>query len=164
MKSKGEALATILKSFKDCCFFLHNTKEYSVAERILNEGFVFESRLSRSTDRINPEDPVEVTYFMFLRKDYGLYTIIISFPRIIYEMYTEISRNNDVRLEEVLSDSNPYVGDNDELIYTLSPKHILGYFNINTSEFHQNRRWDPLYSSNNFIPTVKSSNQNIKRP
>ena len=147
MKNKGEILASILKNFKDCYFFLHNTKEFNVVENIMNEGFVFESQLPHSTDRINPNEPIEVTYFLFQRKDYGLYTIIIAIPKSIYEIYSGISNKNDIGIEEVLTITEPYYGDNDELIYTVSPKHILGYFNIKTSEFYQNRNWDPFFNN-----------------
>jgi hypothetical protein len=147
MKNKGEILATILKSFKDCYFFLHNTKEFNVVETIMNEGFIFESQLPHSSDRVNPNEPIEVTYFLFQRKDYGAYTIIIAIPKVIYETYSEISNKNDVGIEEVLTITEPYFGDNDELIYTVSPKHILGYFNIKTTEFYQNRNWDPFFNN-----------------
>jgi hypothetical protein len=147
MKNKGEILAAILINFKDCYFFLHNTKEFSVVEKIMNEGFVFESQLPHSTDRVNPLDTVEITYFLFQRKEYGTYTVIIAIPRIIYEIYSGVSNNNDVGIEEILSITEPYSSDNDELIYTLSPKHILGYFNSRTSEFYQNRNWDPLFNN-----------------
>jgi len=148
MKNKGEILASILKNFKDCYFFLHNTKEFNIVENIMNEGFVFESQLPHSTDRVNPNEPIEITYFLFQRKDYGFYTIIIAIPKTIYEIYSAASNKNDVGIEEILTITEPYYGDNDELIYTVSPKHILGYFNIKTSEFYQNRNWDPFF--NNF--------------
>jgi hypothetical protein len=148
MKNKGEILASILKNFKDCYFFLHNTKEFHIVENIMNEGFVFESQLPHSTDRVNPNEPIEITYFLFQRKDYGFYTIIIAIPKTIYEIYSAASNKNDVGIEEILTITEPYYGDNDELIYTVSPKHILGYFNIKTSEFYQNRNWDPFF--NNF--------------
>jgi hypothetical protein len=147
MKNKGEILASILKNFKDCCFFLHNTKELTVVEKIMNEGFIFESQMTQSTDRVNPKEPIEVTYFLIQRKDYGSYTIIIAIPKVIYEIYTGVSNEKEVGIEEVLTISDPYYGDNDELIYTLSPKHILGYFNIKTSEFYQNRNWDPFFNN-----------------
>jgi hypothetical protein len=147
MKNKGEILASILKNFKDCYFFLHNTKEFNVVENIMNEGFVFESQLPHSTDRVNPNEPIEVTYFLFQRKDYGSYTIIIAIPKPVYEIYTGVSNNNDIGIEEVMTITEPYFGDNDELIYTVSPKHILGYFNIKTSEFYQNRNWDPFFNN-----------------
>jgi hypothetical protein len=147
MKNKGEILASILKNFKDCCFFLHNTKEFDIVENIMNEGFIFESQLAHSTDRVNPNEHIEVTYFLFQRKDYGSFTIIIAIPKVIYEIYTGVSNKKDVGIEEVLTICDPYYGDNDELIYTLSPKHILGYFNLKTSEFYQNRNWDPFFNN-----------------
>jgi hypothetical protein len=148
MKNKGEILATILKTFKDCNFFLHNTKEFDIVEKIMNEGFIFESQLPHSTDRVNPNETIEVTYFFFQRKDYGIYTIIIAIPKATYELYTDVSSSNDVGIEDVLTITKPYWGDNDELIYTLSPKHVLGYFNIKTSEFYRNRNWDPFFNNN----------------
>jgi hypothetical protein len=148
MKNKGEILAEILRNFSDCSFFLHNTKEFDVVEKIMNEGFIFESQLSHSTDHVNPAESVEVSYFLFQRKDYGLFTIIVAMPKETYDYYTSVSNKNGIVVEEVLSITEPYYGDNDELIFTLSPKHVLGYFNIKTSEFYQNRNWDPFYVKN----------------
>jgi hypothetical protein len=150
MKNKGEILADILMNFKDCYFFVHNTKEFNVVESIMNEGFVFESQLPHSTDRVNPNEAIEVTYFLFQRKDYGNYTIIIAIPKATYEMYISVSNDNDVGMEEVMSITEPYYSDNDELVYTVSPKHILGYFNIRTTEFYQNRNWDPFFNNCQF--------------
>ena len=147
MKHKGEILAEILADYGNCYFFLHNTKEKSIAEKILNEGFVFENQLPHSTDRINPAEPIEVTYFLFQRKDYGAYTIIIAITRAIYDRYTKISNLNDIGIEEVITITRPYYGDNDELIYTVSPMHVLGYFNNKTAEFTVNSRWDPEHDS-----------------
>lgn len=145
MKNKGEILANILKNFKDCYFFLHNTKEVQIAEKILNEGFIFESQLPRSSDRINPNEPIEITYFFFQRKDYGFYSVIIAIPKTTYKIYTKFSNKSDIGIEEVLTITEPYIGENEELIYTLSPKHILGYFNIKTGEFIKNTNWDPSF-------------------
>jgi hypothetical protein len=147
MKNKGEILASVLRNFKDCNFFLHNTRDFSVVEGIMNDGFIFENQLAHSTDRVNPNEAIEITYFLFQRKDYGIYTIIIAIPRTTYEIYSEFSNRYDAGLEEVITITDPYYGDNDELIYTLSPKHILGYFNIKTMEFYQNRNWDPFFNN-----------------
>jgi hypothetical protein len=150
MKNKGEVLATILRNFRDCNFFLHNTKEFNVVENIMNEGLIFENQLLSSSDRVNPNEPVEVSYFLLQRKDYGTYTIIIAIPKNIFEKYSVVSNNNDVGIEEVLTITDPYLGDNDEMIYTLSPKHVLGYFNTKTDEFYQNRNWDPFFNNCDF--------------
>lgn len=129
----------------------------------MNEGFIFESQLPHSTDRVNPNEPIEVTYFLFQRKDYGLYTIIIAIPKVIYEIYSAVSNNNDTGMEEVLTITDPYFGENDELIYTVSPKHILGYFNIKTSEFNQNRNWDPFFNNCQFRSTGKKHEKSGKK-
>ncbi len=160
MKNKGEILATILKNFKDCYFFVHNTREPDIVENIMNEGFIYESQLPHSTDRINPNEPIEITYFLFQRKDYGTYTVIIAIPKTIYEIYSGVSTKNDIGIEEVMTVTDPFIGDNDELIYTVSPKHILGYFNNKTGEFCQNRNWDPFY--NNCL--IRSPEKNNTQP
>jgi hypothetical protein len=156
MKNKGEILASVLSNFKDCYFFLHNTRDFDTVESIMNEGFIFEDQLPHSSDRVNPAETIEITYFLFQRKDYGNYTIIIAIPKNIYDLYSDVSNRNDAVLEEVMTITDPYYGDNDELIYTLSPKHILGYFNIKTAEFYQNRNWDPFYNNCYYrIPSKK---------
>ena len=156
MKNKGDILAEILNNFKECYFFLHNTKDFNVVESIMNEGFVFESQLPNSTDRVNPNEPIEVTYFLFQRKDYGNYTMIIAIPKSTYEIYSRTSNEHDVGIEEVMTITNPYFSDNDELVFTVSPKHILGYFNIKTCEFYQNRNWDPFFNNCQFRSPSKS--------
>ncbi len=147
MKNKGEILAAILNEYGNCYFFLHNTKEKTVAEKIMTEGFIFENQLPHSSDRVNPNEPIEVTYFLFQRKDYGSYTMIIAIPKKTYDRYTCLSNELDTGIEEVLTITQPYYSDNDELIYTISPKHILGYFNNKTGEFVKNIVWDPCHDT-----------------
>jgi hypothetical protein len=155
MKNKGEILASILREFNECYIFLHNTREFGVVEKIMNEGFIFENQLPHSTDRVNPNEPIEVTYFLFQRKDYGVFTMVLGFPKEIYEKYSEVSNNLDTGIEEVMTITDPYFGDNDELMYTISPKHILGYFSIRTSEFFRNKNWDPSYDNTLFRKPTK---------
>jgi hypothetical protein len=152
MKAKGDFLAVILNDYKDCYVFLHNTREEEVAVKILNEGFIFENQLPHSTDRVNPGEPIEITYFLFQRKDYGTHTIIIAIPKVIYEFYLEYSLVFEIGIEEVLSISKPYVSDNDEMVYTISPKHIPGYFNTKTGDLIRNKNYDPSYNTWLSIP------------
>jgi hypothetical protein len=142
MKNKGEILAALLDKYENCYFFLHNTKEKAIAEKIMQEGFIFENQLPHSTDRVNPAEPIEVTYFLFQRKDYGAFTMIIAISKKIYERYSSLSNIYDLGIEEIMTISRPVYGDNDELMYTVSPRHILGYFNNRTSEFYINPLWD----------------------
>jgi hypothetical protein len=147
MKNKGEILAALMNKYENCYFFLHNTKEKSIAERIMQVGFIFENQLPHSSDRVNPAEPIEVTYFLFQRKDYGSFTMIIAISKKIYERYTYLSNLYDLGIEEIMTISKPVYGDNDELLYTISPHHILGYFNNKTSEFFRNPLWDEDHDS-----------------
>jgi hypothetical protein len=113
----------------------------------MRDGFVFECQLLHSSDKVNPGEPIEVTYFLIQRKEYGIYTIIIAIPKAVYKTYIKFSQKKNSGIEEVLSTTEPYYGENDELIYTISPKHILGYFNIKTAEFYQNKNWDPNFNN-----------------
>lgn len=152
MKNKGEILAEILREYNFCYFFLHNTKDIHIAEKILREGFRYESQLPHSTDRVNPNEPIEITYFLFQRKDYGIYTIVIAIPKEIYERYTRLSNILDLAVEEIMSLEKPYYGDNEELVYTIAPQHIIGYFNNKTAEFVKNDLWDHSFD----ISQIKS--------
>ena len=163
MKDKGEILASKLKNFGNCYFFLHNTKEFSIVEKIINEGFIFEDQLLHSTDRVNVAEPVEIAYFMLLRKDYGPYTIVIAIPKATFEHYSAISGKKGISLEEVITITEPYNGDNDELIYTLSPKHVPGHFNTRTGEFSENSNWDPDFNNCKSKPSRNISSKNFRK-
>jgi hypothetical protein len=155
MKSKGDILASVLTNFRNCYFFLHNTREPVVVENIMNSGFIFENQLVHSTDRVNPNEPIEITYFLFQRKDYGPFTIVIAIPKITYENYSAVSVKERITIEEVMTISDPSYSDNDELMFTVSPKHVLGYFNNKTVEFFQNGNWDPFYTNSRPISQKK---------
>jgi hypothetical protein len=147
MKSKGEILSAILNVYRNCYFFLHNTREQEIVDKILGEGFIFENQLAHSTDRVNPSEPIEITYFLLQRKDYGPFTIIIGIPKLTYDNYSALAAAEGTPIEEILTIRDVSVSENDELTYTLSPKHIIGYFNNKTGEFYQNRQWDPHFSN-----------------
>jgi hypothetical protein len=147
MENKGEILASILNNFQNCIFFLHNTRELSTVETIMNDGFIFENQLVHSTDRVNPGQPIEITYSLFRRKVYGPFTIVVAIPKLTYEHYSSASVRNEVTIEDIITISEPFYSDNDELMFTVSPKHIGGYFNNETSEFFRNRNWDPSFNN-----------------
>jgi hypothetical protein len=157
MKTKGDLLAIFLSTHKDCSIFLHNTKEKETADKILAEGFIFENQLPHSTDRVNPGEPIEVTYFLFQRKDYGSFTIIIAIPKIIYDRYLEYSILYEIGIEEVLTITKPCLSDNDEMVYKISPKHILGYFNTHTGELYKNQLYDKSFDSWSNMPEKAKS-------
>lgn len=145
MKQKGEFLQSVLKKYIDCIVFLHNTHEAATADKILSEGFIFENQLSHTSDRVNPSELIELSYFLFLRKDYGPYTIIIAIPKNIYELYTRYSNRFETTIEDLMTKTIPWMGENDEYLYMLAPEHIAGYFNNDTLEFTENQLYKSEY-------------------
>jgi hypothetical protein len=141
MKNKGEMLAFYLKNYAECIVFLHTTRKQETAELILREGFIYESQLSRSTDRVSPLEPVEIIYFLFHRKEYGSFTVVIAIPKRTYKEFTGKAMDLNVGIEEVFAAEKPFLNENDEYTYRLNPIYIAGYFNINSGEFVHN----PLY-------------------
>ncbi len=150
MKSQGEKLALYLNEYSDCIVLLHTTRDKNIAETIIREGFVYESQLSHSTDRVSPNEPVEIVYFLFQRKEYGTFTIVIAIPRATYEYYTHQAMDRDICLEEIMALGKPFVNDNDEITYRLNPKHIAGYFNMITGEFTHNPVFDRGFRSERY--------------
>ncbi len=147
MKQKTDILISILRRFENCVVFLHNTREREIADKILAEGFLFENQLSHTSDRVNPGEPIEIAYFLFQRKDYGPYTVVIAIPRSVYTIYTRYSNQLGKSIEDLMSREKPHISDNDELVYRLPPEHIAGHYNNDTLEFTGNPGYDPGYIS-----------------
>jgi hypothetical protein len=145
IRSKSEKLASVLNKIDGCYFFLHNTGDYETARKILKDGFMFENQLSHSTDLINPSDPVELTYFFLQRKEYGQFTIIIAFSKKSFKEYTVIAQEKNTIIEEIMSICEPILSENEEYVYKLSNKHILGFYDIINEEFTRNQSWEPAF-------------------
>jgi hypothetical protein len=143
MKNPGEKLTVILRNYTNCVVFLHTTREKMTANKILREGFQFASQLSNSTDRVSPQESVEIVYFLFQRKEYGIFTIVIAIPKTVYEYYTREAMKKNSTLEDVLSIVKPVTDDNDEYIYKLDPRFIAGYYDSSAGEFVSNACYDP---------------------
>jgi hypothetical protein len=152
MNNNGEILADLLEDYKECFLFLHNTKTRNVAEIILREGFIFENQLAHSTDLLNPPGVVEVTYFLLQRKEYGPFTVVMAVNRGTLGELISAAEKKGKTLEEMISETNPYFGDNEELVYRLPNQYILGYFDNTTSRFNKNPGWKPEYLNPDKIP------------
>jgi hypothetical protein len=147
MKQKSEILHSFIQKYLNCIVLLHNTRDAEIAEKIAREGFIFENQLAHSTDRINPNEVIETTYFLYQRKEYGSFTIIIAIPKKTYNLYIRYSNQMDIPVEELLTLKKPAMGENDELIYVVPPEHIAGYFDNIKEEFIENPVYDPSYIS-----------------
>lgn len=158
MRASGEKLAKILACDNECVIFLHNTRTEAIAKKIVEEGFTFQNQLYYSTDRINPKDSVEISYFLVERKDYGDFTIIIEISRSLFKKVCAIAEESDHHFEDILSISEPIYGDDDEYIYTLSPHYIRGYYNNKTGDLVTNPLFNPDYLSPIYLENLNRIN------
>lgn len=145
MKQKAEIFQSALLKYSDCEIFLHNTREHDIVKKILSAGFIFENQLPHTSDRINPSELIEIAYFLFHRKEYGPFTIVMAIPKHIYSLYTRYSNKLNIPVEELMSKVEPWLSDNDEYAYILPPEHIAGYFSNDSMEFVENALYNPDY-------------------
>jgi hypothetical protein len=118
---------------------------------IMTEGFRFEEQLTYSTDRVNPRDPVEISYFLVERKEYGSYTMIIEINKDIFKKFNYLADSADLHFEDLISIETPVLSDNDEFVYKLSPRYIKGFFNNKTGNLILNPDFNPSYESPVYI-------------
>ena len=161
MKAAGDKLASLLSGDQDNFIFLHNTKNRESAESIMRNGFNFESQLAYSTDRVNPRDTVEISYFLVERKDYGHHTIIIEINKALFLRYTRLAESTNLHFEDILTVTIPVISENDEYIYTLSHHYIKGIYNIKTGEMTHNADFDPMFESPMYLQNFNRLKQDF---
>jgi len=110
--------------------YLHTTKKEETCYKIMELGYQYDE-FYKTTDEIN--DVISLDYKMSLRDAYGDYTIIIQ---------VSININPEYNL---LTIKEPFMGgeDGDQLVYTLPPHFIKGYFNRKTGEIVKNPNFNP---------------------
>ncbi|MCD4768590.1 MAG: hypothetical protein K8R35_00280 [Bacteroidales bacterium] len=151
MSQSGDKLVDVLSGIHNCILFLHNTNNIETAKMIMEQGFRYESQMTYSTDRVSPNDPVEINYFLVERKEYGDYTIIIQIERSLFRQYHLLAETAELHFEEIFNVSVPVLGDNDEYIYTLSPRYIKGIFNKKTGAMIDNPDFNPSYDAPEYL-------------
>jgi hypothetical protein len=151
MSKPGDTLSQLLSKDNSCIVLLHNTETIARAKNIMICGFKFESQLTYSTDRINPQDTVEINYFLVERKEYGDFTIIIEIDKKIFKQYSRLAESSDLNIEEIMSVDEPLLSENDEYIYTLSHYYIKYIFNNKTGEVQKNTVFDPSFESPEYL-------------
>lgn len=130
--------------------YLHNTETKDTADKIIKEGFDFESHLDHTTDIVTGHDPIEVKYFIIKRKRYGLYTIVIEIGKSIVDYYSRKLINTEYHFSEVLTCYEPAISDNDEPLYRLPLNYIKGYFDHHLQQIIENKHFDPFFFSHQF--------------
>lgn len=147
MSKAGEKLTGLVNRNNTCIVLLHNTDKLHKAKSILRNGFKFESQLTYSTDRINPNDIVEINYFLVERKEYGDFTIVMEIDKEIMRRYSALAESANLNFEDIFTIEEPYLSDNDEMVYTLSHYYIKCILNNKTGEVCENPVFDPGFDS-----------------
>lgn len=148
-----EQLQRVINCKSEVVTFLHNTKTRQIAEKILQEGFEFQSHLDYTSDVVSAKDPVTIKYFTLVRQAYGDYTVIIQIDKNLIEEYSNILEDLPHHFSEILTVKPPYIGNEDDLIYCLAPHFVKGYVNAQTAEFFSNSLFNaglkiPIFEKN----------------
>lgn len=133
--------------------FLHYTKDKSVADNIINEGFKFVDSFHKTAEGLY-KDKITFVYKHNLRKQYGKFVIVIAINNDLYNYYNEeLKKHNraNLYLEHILSeyvntDSNEYA----EKMYLLPFQFIKGYVDNESGEIVNNPNFNPSYKSEMF--------------
>jgi len=149
-------LENVIECKNDVVTFLHNTKSKVVAEKIIVEGFEFQSHIDYTTDVVSAKDPITIKYFTIVRQAYGKYTVVMQIGKDLIEDYSSRLHDLPHHFSEVLSIKEPYMGSEEELIYNLAPQFIKGYIDSESAEFYAN----PIFNPHIRLPLFE---QNLKK-
>ncbi len=153
-----DALIHAIESDDEVITFLHNTQTRDTAEKIVREGFEFQSHLDYTTDVVSARDIVTIKYFTIVRQSYGKFTIIIQILKQLIEEYAEELDNIAHHFSEVLSINEPYKGSEDDMIYCLAPHFIKGFVDAESGKFYAN----PSFNSSLKIPIFEKNLKKIR--
>jgi len=152
-----EILNYFFEEEKSQFIFLHYTMEESVAKKILQEGFQFRYSFYKTADKIR-KDELDLIYRHNRNKHYGKFVIVISISKKIYQQY-EVACNQSKEpnrpVEQLLTESIPFLDENQDKVFTLSKKFIKGYINYVTGTIMNNPDFYPDYDSEIFKRNLK---------
>ena len=150
----------ILEEKDDCLIFLHYTNKKNTASKILETGFKFSYSFDKTTKKVKP-DSVDLNYNHYVFKQFGENVIIICISNKIYKKYLDLlknSKNQDLVVEEILSEQPVGLNDDSEKVYTLHNKFIKGYINYKENEIVKNKEFNPFYDSKKFEENISIEN------
>ncbi len=132
--------------------YTHRTRTEELARNILQEGFEFSDSFQKTTDAV-VADPVHIQYWHKLRECYGVFTIVISIDRQLFESYlSELKKipKHQTDVVQTITEKEPHLNENNEPVYTLPRQFIKGYFNSKTGKIVYNPDYNPSYDSPKF--------------
>jgi len=151
-------LAFLLGNEKNSKIYIHYTRERTVAESIVKNGFIFVDSFYKTALPVN-QDRLDLLMKHNSRKSFGDYLMVICIGSSIAQRYmAEIDRSRvkNISLENVLTEDPPEKNDNGDWTYVLPNKYVKGYINHQTGEIISNPAFDPEYESPNFMKNLQS--------
>lgn len=146
----------IFNNGSDFKTYIHYTKEEKDAGNILQSGFRFTESFYKTALPVS-KDKLDLTIKHNSRKYFGDYFIIICISNDIvnfYSMELEKAGIKNYFFENVLTENLPFMNDNSEIVYQLTPRFIKGYVNYRTGEIFKNPQFDPWYNSPEFLKNI----------
>jgi len=145
----------VVSSSNEVATFLHNTSSIEVADKIINEGFNFQSHIDYSTDYLNAIDIVLLKYLASMREAYGPYTIIIQIDKVLIAHYSNLLEHTHYHFSEIISIKDPEFNNDGEPIYCLAPQYIKGFVCRHDASLVLNPNFNPSYVSPQFEMNLK---------
>jgi hypothetical protein len=126
--------------------YIHYTKEESVAQRILVEGFRFIDTFYKTAEPVT-NDKLDLIYKHYLHKYFGKFVILIGISKEVYNKYLKmISLSKKlINVEQIISKKSPNLDENQDEVYFLPPQFVKGYINSETGEIIDNLGFDPYF-------------------
>jgi hypothetical protein len=153
-----EILALLIPDNEEIINYTHRTDNEDVAKNIVTNGLKFTESFYKTTD-IVINNPVNLNYVSLLRKAYGKYVIVISFAKEVIKHYESILfkklQSNIVEVQQILTETEPGLNEDNEEVFTLSRYFIKGYFNEETENVIYNPDFDPYFKSAVFITNIE---------
>lgn len=135
--------------------YLHNTSEREVAETIMREGFQYRGYLENTSDFISGVDLIQLKYFRQIRGIYGNFTVVLQIAKKLADIYTEKLKDSPFHFTEVLIKEEPFENNDCEMVYTLPPQYVKGYFIQDTGEVVKNPVFDPYFDPPGYDQNVE---------
>ncbi len=152
-----DILTLLIPDNENVINYTHRTVNEEIARKIIKYGLKFTESFYKTTD-IVIDNPVNLNYWKILRKAYGKYVIVISFTKRIIKHYESVlsssTESNIIEVQQVLTDTEPELNEDNEEVYTLSRQFIKGYFNEETEIVVYNPDFNPDYESAVFMTNI----------
>ncbi len=146
----------IFEKEEDTIVFAHYTHKKKIAENILKIGLEYTYAFDKTATKIK-NNPVELSYNHYVRKQFGENIIIICISKKLYEHYLDrINKSGStiLRVEEILTEKAKFLNEESEEVYTLHHKFIKGYVNYKNNEIVKNPDFNPFYDSKKFLKNI----------